>query len=144
MRLEPVSNKEAGEEQLIREWAALFEQLPRASMSAYVEQVLGPLRPLPPADPRAKLSLRERNERRQREELLLTLETLIACDGQIAEMSSRLFIHRNTAAYRIEKLEKLLGMQLKQTESLLRLKLAFVFRRLLAEEADDRRADGKR
>ncbi|TYP73349.1 helix-turn-helix domain-containing protein [Paenibacillus methanolicus] len=144
MRLEPASNKETEEEPLPREWKALFAQIPRESMNGYVEQVLGPLMPCHPGHPRAKLSLRESNERRQREELLLTLETLIACDGQINELANRLYIHRNTAAYRIEKLEKLLGLQLKQTDSLLRLKLAFVFRRLLSEEERDARTDGNR
>ncbi|MBB3110939.1 DNA-binding PucR family transcriptional regulator [Paenibacillus phyllosphaerae] len=46
-------------------------------------------------------------------------------------MARRLYIHRNTAVYRLEKLEKLLGMKLKQTGSLLRLKFAFLFKRLL-------------
>ncbi|MFB9326289.1 helix-turn-helix domain-containing protein [Paenibacillus aurantiacus] len=139
--MEPVMNKEAEDGRLISEWSALFEQMPREQMRAYVARYLGPLQPPGPVNPRSRLSLRERNERRQREELLLTLETLVACGGHMNELAGRLFIHRNTAAYRLEKLERLLGMQLKQTDNLLRLKLAFVFRQLLGEED---RKNGKR
>lgn len=128
--MEPVANKQA-EDQLMLEWMHLFEKLPQESMTAYVERYLGGLLAMKPDRACDKPTLKERNERRQREELLLTLETLIACDGQINELAAKMFIHRNTAAYRIEKLEKLLGMPLKQTESLLRLKLAFIFKTML-------------
>ncbi|WP_187355251.1 PucR family transcriptional regulator [Paenibacillus tengchongensis] len=69
-------------------------------------------------------------------ELLLTLETFVSCSGQMNEMSAKLYIHRNTAAYRLEKLERLLGMPLREPGNLLLLNLVFLFRRLLEPGAE--------
>ncbi|MFK0524464.1 helix-turn-helix domain-containing protein [Paenibacillus illinoisensis] len=53
------------------------------------------------------------------------------------EISSRLYIHRNTAAYRLDKLERIMGIPLKDPENLLLLNLVFLFSRLLeAEEGE--------
>ncbi|MEI7027116.1 helix-turn-helix domain-containing protein [Paenibacillus sp. y28] len=57
-----------------------------------------------------------------------TLETFIEHDGQIAEAAKQLYIQRNTAAYRLEKISELLGIDFKKVNDLLRLKLAFLFR----------------
>lgn len=102
---------------LDREWQTVFGEVPRERMQEYVDRCLGKL-------------LHARGL--EQEELLLTLETFAACSGEINKLAATLFIHRNTAAYRIGKLERLLGMPLKHPDSLLRLKLAFLFRRMLA------------
>lgn len=93
-------------------------EVPVDRMECYVEGCLGSL--LSGQSPDAEI-------------LLHTLETYVACEGRLNEMSRRLYIHRNTAAYRIEKLEKMLGMPLRPMESLLRLKLVFLFRQMLSE-----------
>lgn len=107
----------AVQEDLLR----LVQDIPREQMQEYVDRYIGSLLTVEGYDP----------------ELLQTLETYAICNGHINEMSSRLYIHRNTAAYRLEKLERLIGIPLKETENLLLLNLVFLFRRLLdAEKAD--------
>ncbi|EXX86937.1 hypothetical protein BG53_05040, partial [Paenibacillus darwinianus] len=70
-------------------------------------------------------------------DMLRTLETYVECDGQLGETAKKLFIHRNTATYRIEKLGEMLDVDFKKVNDLLRLKLAFHFRRLLHGGAFD-------
>lgn len=102
----------------------LVQGIPREQMQQYVDRYLGNLLAVEGYDP----------------ELLRTLETYAYCNGHMNEMSSRLYIHRNTAAYRLEKLERLIGIPLKAPENLLLLNLVFLFRRLLdAEEAKQSR-----
>ncbi|MCL6601360.1 MAG: PucR family transcriptional regulator [Paenibacillus sp.] len=67
-------------------------------------------------------------------EMLHTLETYLDNDGHINETAKRLFIHRNTATYRIEKLSELLDVDFKKVNDLLRLKLVFMFRRMLERD----------
>ncbi|MDQ0116291.1 DNA-binding PucR family transcriptional regulator [Paenibacillus harenae] len=50
------------------------------------------------------------------------------------ETAKKLFIHRNTATYRIEKLSELLEVDLKKMNVLMRLKIAFIFRRMLLNQ----------
>ncbi|WP_379132794.1 PucR family transcriptional regulator [Paenibacillus sp. sgz500958] len=67
-------------------------------------------------------------------EMLHTLEVYLENDGHINETAKKLFIHRNTATYRIEKLSELLDVDFKKIDDLLRLKLVFMFRRMLAKD----------
>lgn len=103
----------------------LVQYIPREQMQQYVDRYIGSLLTVEGYDP----------------ELLQTLETYAICNGHINEMSSRLYIHRNTAAYRLEKLERLIGIPLKETENLLLLNLVFLFRRLLDAEKANASAD---
>lgn len=66
-------------------------------------------------------------------EMLRTLEAYLENDGQLNETAKKLFIHRNTATYRIEKLSELLDVDLKKMDDLMRLKIAFLFRRMLTQ-----------
>ncbi|WP_151732869.1 PucR family transcriptional regulator ['Paenibacillus yunnanensis' Narsing Rao et al. 2020] len=67
-------------------------------------------------------------------EMLHTLEVYLQNDGHVNETAKRLFIHRNTATYRIEKLSELLEVDFKKIDDLLRLKLLFIFRGMLERE----------
>jgi PucR family transcriptional regulator, purine catabolism regulatory protein len=67
-------------------------------------------------------------------EMLHTLEVYLENDGHINETAKKLFIHRNTATYRIEKLSELLDVDFKKINDLLRLKLVFMFRRMLERD----------
>ncbi len=96
--------------------ALLFERVPQERMRAFCMRWLGGL------DSRDPEYVRE---------MLRTLETYLECDGQMNETAKRLFIHRNTATYRIEKLGELLDVDFKKVNDLLRLKIAFLFRRML-------------
>ncbi|MFF2482517.1 PucR family transcriptional regulator [Paenibacillus sp. NPDC058071] len=96
--------------------ALLFEQVSRERMEAFCERWLGALVNKGPE---------------YSAEMLRTLEAYLEYDGQLNETAKKLFIHRNTATYRIEKLSELLDVDLKKMNHLLRLKIAFMFRRLL-------------
>lgn len=67
----------------------------------------------------------------EREALFQTMAVFLETHCQIAETAKRLFIHRNTVVYRLEKCEELLGQSLKNAELTLQLRLAFRVRQLL-------------
>lgn len=67
----------------------------------------------------------------EREALFQTVAVFLETHCQIAETAKRLFIHRNTVVYRLEKCEELLGQSLKNAEFTLQLRLAFRVRQLL-------------
>nr|WP_221626777.1 PucR family transcriptional regulator [Cohnella lubricantis] len=99
--------------------AYIFEQVPRERMKLYCDRWLGGLMGKDPE---------------YVQEMMRTLETYLDNDGQLNETAKKLFIHRNTATYRIEKLGELLDVDFKRINDLLRLKMVFLFRRMLARE----------
>ncbi|MFC4103082.1 PucR family transcriptional regulator [Paenibacillus xanthanilyticus] len=99
--------------------ALVFEQVSEKRMKTFCDRWLGPLLEKEPD---------------YAQEMLRTLETYLECDGQLGETAKRLFIHRNTATYRIEKLSELLQVDFKKMNDLMRLKLAFVFRKRLERQ----------
>ena len=60
--------------------------------------------------------------------LLETLETLIAHMGVRNTTAESLFLHRNTLAYRIKKIESLCGYSLDDSDNLFKLGLALKMR----------------
>lgn len=100
--------------------AFVFEQVSRERMQKFCDRWLGGLVSRDPE---------------YAQEMLRTLETYLECDGQLNETAKKLFIHRNTATYRIEKLGELLNIDFKKMNDLLRLKIAFMFRRMLSQES---------
>lgn len=68
-------------------------------------------------------------------EMLHTLEVYLDNDGHVNETAKKLFIHRNTATYRIEKLSELLEVDFKKINDVMRLKLVFLFRKMLERES---------
>lgn len=96
--------------------AFIFESVPKEKMRRYCDRWLGGLLGKDPEYVR---------------EMMRTLEAYLDNDGQLNETAKRMFIHRNTATYRIEKLGELLNVDFKRIDVLLRLKMAFLFRRLL-------------
>ncbi|KAA9005509.1 PucR family transcriptional regulator [Paenibacillus spiritus] len=101
------------------ELAVLMQQVPADSMRRYYTRTLAGL-----------LS----REPEYAKEMLHTLEVYLECDGHINETAKKLFIHRNTATYRMEKLSEILEVDFKKTNDLLRLKLAFLFRRMQEQD----------
>ncbi|MFC5471959.1 PucR family transcriptional regulator [Cohnella suwonensis] len=99
--------------------AFIFESVPKEKMKAFCDRWLGGLIGRDPE---------------YVQEMMRTLETYLDNDGQLNETAKRLFIHRNTATYRIEKLGELLEVDFKRIDDVLRLKLAFLFKRLLGRE----------
>ncbi|MDT3425914.1 purine catabolism regulator [Paenibacillus forsythiae] len=98
------------------ELAMVLQQVPAEMMQKYCSRILAGLLGREPEYVR---------------EMLHTLEAFLENDGHINETAKKLFIHRNTATYRMEKLSELLDVDFKKTDDLLRLKLAFLFRKML-------------
>lgn len=97
----------------------LFSFIPREVMAKYCVNLLKPLLSKDIAYVR---------------EILETLEAYFEYEGQISAIARKLYVHRNTVLYRIEKLSELLGLNLRKTGDLLQLKLALTFRQQLMSE----------
>jgi GAF domain-containing protein len=61
-----------------------------------------------------------------RSQLLSTLETWLASGTSVHECSKRMYLHRNTVAYRLRKIEEMLGIDLANPEDVLKIQLAMV------------------
>lgn len=67
----------------------------------------------------------------ERKELLRTLRMFYNNQCQLLETSKQLFVHRNTVIYRLDKCEKLTGLDMKDALESLRFRLAFAIEPLL-------------
>ncbi|MGE1165539.1 PucR family transcriptional regulator [Peribacillus simplex] len=67
----------------------------------------------------------------EEQSLLETLSVYLETHCQISETAKRLFVHRNTVVYRLEKCEELLGKSLKDSEATLQIRLALRIKSLL-------------
>lgn len=67
----------------------------------------------------------------EEQSLLQTLSVYLETHCQISETAKRLFVHRNTVVYRLEKCEELLGKSLKDSETTLQIRLALRIKTLL-------------
>ena len=74
-------------------------------------------------------------DRTRRSDLILTLKTYFASGGNASEAADRLFLHRNSMLYRLERIQKLIGLDLKDDRVALALQLG-----LLAMERGERDA----
>lgn len=105
------------------EFAFLFEGMPRERMLRYCRIVFR--------------SLHEgKSQREQR--LMASLEAFIDHDAQAPEAAAAMGIHKNTMAYRLDQASELLGLDLRRTSDLLRIKLAFTLRRIIQRTEIDR------
>ena len=71
--------------------------------------------------------------------LLQTLSVYLETHCQLAETAKRLYIHRNTVIYRLEKCEEIIGRSLKDPEETLRLRMAFRIKALLPENGMEKK-----
>lgn len=67
----------------------------------------------------------------EQKELTRTLNMYYDTQCQLVETSKRLFVHRNTVIYRLDKCEKLMGIKLKDPTESLRFRIAFAIEPLL-------------
>lgn len=67
----------------------------------------------------------------EKESLLQTLSVYLETHCQISETAKRVFVHRNTVVYRIDKCEEILGKDLKDPETTLQLRTALRMKKLL-------------
>jgi purine catabolism regulator len=72
-------------------------------------------------------------QREEDEELFRTLIVYFESNCQISETAKKLFIHRNTVIYRIDKCEQMLGKDLKDPEIGFLIRFAFRLKPLLDE-----------
>jgi sugar diacid utilization regulator len=64
-------------------------------------------------------------------ELVLTLETFLDCDGNVAGTAQRLFTHRHTVRYRLERVRDLTGLDVGSTDGREKLGLGLKAMRVL-------------
>lgn len=69
----------------------------------------------------------------EQDSLLETLSVYLETHCQISETAKRLFVHRNTVVYRIEKCEEILGKSLRDSETTMQLRLALRVKSLLED-----------
>ncbi|MCS6964254.1 MAG: helix-turn-helix domain-containing protein [Thermoflexus sp.] len=86
------------------------------ALEEFYNQTLGPL---------------ERYDLEHRAELIPTLEAFFACDGNLQRTAERLFLHRNSLAYRLRRIQEITGMDLRRWEDCFRLQLALKIRPIL-------------
>ena len=60
------------------------------------------------------------------EENLLTIQKFFENNLNISETARQLFVHRNTLVYRLERLEKLIGLDIRKFEDAMTFKLALM------------------
>jgi DNA-binding PucR family transcriptional regulator len=77
----------------------------------------------------------QEHDRTRRSDLVLTLNTFFSAGGNASEAADRLFLHRNSMLYRLERIQKLTGLDLKDDRVALALQLG-----LLAIERGERDA----
>ena len=77
----------------------------------------------------------QEHDRTRRSDLVLTLKTYFSAGGNASEAADRLFLHRNSMLYRLERIQKLTGLDLRNDRVALALQLG-----LLANERGERDA----
>lgn len=70
----------------------------------------------------------------EKQNLLNTLFVYLETNCQISETAKRLYVHRNTVIYRIEKCEEILGKNFKDPETSLQLRLALRIKSIFEDE----------
>ncbi len=70
--------------------------------------------------------LRE-HDRARRSDLVRTLRTYFAAGANASEAADRLFLHRNSMVYRLERIQKLTGLDLRDHRAALALQLGLLF-----------------
>jgi len=101
-----------------------------------VESLLRGLADDPALEPfRALISPLQEHDRARRSDLVKTLRTYFAAGTNVSEAADRLFLHRNSMLYRLERIQHLTGLDLKDDGVALALQLG-----LLANERGERDA----
>src|SRR3954451_16872226 len=67
------------------------------------------------------------HDRERRSDLVRTLRIYFAAGANASEAADRLFLHRNSMLYRLARIEKLTGLDLKDSKARLALQLGILF-----------------
>ncbi|MBM7645873.1 purine catabolism regulator [Scopulibacillus daqui] len=100
----------------IKEMKELLLMIPSKHLKEFCENTLRDL-----AHPKSK----------EDAELLKTLEIFLNLQGEISETSRKMFIHRNTVKYRINKCESIMDCSIQDPEDTLRIRVALLIMSLL-------------
>lgn len=92
----------------------LWQDMDRSKMETFRDRVLGPIIASPAY-----------------EQLLDTLRAYFACDGKLDLAAQRLYVHRNTLAYRLKRIEELLHRHLKNPDDAVDIRLALSITEIL-------------
>jgi sugar diacid utilization regulator len=95
----------------------IFQIEDRAELRAFVEQVLGPLLEY---------------DRKHRTDFARTIRAYLANNNSLQATAKELFVHVNTAAYRIQRIQAITGLELAKTEDCLLARVALM---ILEDEA---------
>lgn len=68
-------------------------------------------------------------------ETLLTIQCFFENSLNVSETSRKLFIHRNTLVYRLEKIKKMTGLDVREFENAITFKVALMVRKYLSSKA---------
>jgi purine catabolism regulator len=104
-----------------REIKELLNTIPRKDIKSLYENTLKTL-----AYPETKEEL----------ELVRTIEVYLDCQCEISETSRKLFIHRNTVKYRIQKTEEMLHCSFRDPADSLKVRVALMIGTILKEEEE--------
>ncbi|HJQ29653.1 MAG TPA: helix-turn-helix domain-containing protein [Rubrobacter sp.] len=75
---------------------------------------------------RALIEPLQEHDRTRRSDLVWTLRTYFAAGANASEAADRLFLHRNSMLYRLERIQKLTGLDLKDHRVALALQLGLL------------------
>ena len=71
------------------------------------------------------------------EETLFTINKFFENNLNVSETSRKLFVHRNTLVYRLEKIKKLTGLDLREFDSAIVFKVAMMVRQYLDSQENN-------
>ena len=72
------------------------------------------------------------------QETLFTIQKFFENNLNVSETSRKLFVHRNTLVYRLEKIKKLTGLDLREFDHAIVFKVALMVRKYLASRDEGR------
>ena len=68
------------------------------------------------------------------QETLMTIQCFFENNLNVSETSRKLFVHRNTLVYRLEKIRKLTGLDLREFDHAITFKVALMVKRYLVSK----------
>jgi len=104
-----------------RDLEELLKSLPRKDLKALYENTLKSL-----AYPKTK----------EDQELIYTIQVYLDSQCEISETSRKLFVHRNTVKYRIEKAQEILNCSFRDAADSLRIRVALIIGSILNDEKE--------
>lgn len=77
-------------------------------------------------------------------ETLFTIQRFFENNLNVSETSRKLFVHRNTLVYRLEKIKKLTGLDLREFEDAIVFKVALMVKKIFVRQPGQILKHGKK